>query len=276
MVVSKANINFIDETVAFLVNRYNIKKISLTRVGKPVNSTEWFNQFLLTYEDISKLLQSSVDVVKKYGIEIQTSCPYTPCSIQDEEAYELFGEKGICTAGKTSYAIDTDGNVKACPRDGNLYGNILREDFKDIWQKMSMWRDGSLIPEQCKSCNKISSCMGGCRVGAFPQTGRLDMPDVISKKENVPVKFNRKNQAEPMEENTIFTVAKNMIALRDGKIVQLSVGRRYTFATEELYQFINNHSKFSLKELIEYFSVNILQASNVVKVLMNNDIIIKE
>ncbi len=132
MVVSKANIDSIDETVAFLVKRYDIKKISLTRVGKPVNSTEWFDKFLLTDKDVQKLLQNSVDVVKKYNIEIQTSCPYTPCSIEDERAYELFGEKGICTAGKTSYAIDTDGNIKACPRDGNLYGNILTEDFEAI------------------------------------------------------------------------------------------------------------------------------------------------
>lgn len=276
MVISKANIDIIDETVAFLIKRYDIKKFSLTRVGKPVNSTEWFNQFLLTDEDITRLLHSSVEVVKKYGIEVQTSCPYTPCSIQDEEAYELFGERGICTAGKTSYAIDTDGNVKACPRDGNLYGNIIKENFEDIWQRMSMWRNGSLIPEQCKSCNKISSCMGGCRVGAFPQTGRLDMPDIIFKKENVPVKFNRKTQIEVMIENTNFVVARNMIVLYDGDTVRLSVGRRYTFVTKELYQFIKEHSEFSIKDFIDYFSVNILQASNVVKVLMNNDIIIKE
>ncbi len=140
---------------------------------------------------------------------------------------------------------------------------------------MSAWRDGTLIPEQCKTCNKISTCMGGCRVGAFPQTGRLDMPDVISKKENIPVKYNRKNQADPMPERTKFTVSKNMIVLHDGKTVRLSVGRRYTFATEELYKFIETHSEFSLKNFIDYFSVNVLQASNVVKVLMNNDVIIK-
>ena len=66
IVVSKANIDYVDMTANFLVTRYGLKKISITRVGKPVNSTSWFDQFLLNQEDLDRLLQMSVEIAKKY------------------------------------------------------------------------------------------------------------------------------------------------------------------------------------------------------------------
>lgn len=275
IVVSKLNLNDVEKTVGILLERYQLKKISITRVGKPVNSQDSFNRFLLDSHDIDSLLEKSVTLAKKYNIKVQTACPYTPCSINNEEAYKMFAEQGICTAGKTSYAIDTDGNVKACPRDGNLYGNILNESFETIWNNMSIWRDGTLIPNGCKNCNKIGDCFGGCRVGAYPSTLRLDMPDVIANMNNVPIKYSRDGFIENFSVGDKFKVAKTMQVLQDKKAYRLSNGRRYTFVTQKLWDFISKYKEFTLLEMMEYFSITSLKANNVVKVLLNNNIIIR-
>ena len=126
VVVSKQNIDYVEKTVDFLVENYRLDYISLTRVAKPINSDDSFNSWLLNHDDINRLLDISVKKTKEYkGLTIGTACPYTPCSINSQDAFDLFGYQKLCTAGKTSFAIDIDGNFKACPRDSRHYGNIL-------------------------------------------------------------------------------------------------------------------------------------------------------
>ena len=269
MVVSTANLDYVEETVKFLHNRYNIKKVSITRVGKPVNSTSDFDRFLLNNDQLHKLQEASVNVKKNLGVDVQTSCPYTPCSIISEEVYDMFGERGICTAGKTTYAIDTEGNVKACPRDGKLYGNILKEDFAVIWDRMAEWRDGSLVPEECKDCNKLKKCFGGCRVGAYPTTGKMNLPDVICDLKNVPVKFSQK-RTTPFTLETKFKIDKNIMYLEEECGIRASANRKYMYLKPKFYEFMKNRKTFTFAELKEYFGIDDEMTNAILKALNNS------
>lgn len=268
MVVSTANLDYVEETTDFLYTRYCIDRISITRVGKPVNSSEYFNQFLLDSEKIKKLQEVSLAIQKKYNIEVTTSCPYTPCSISSQEVYDLFGEKGICTAGKTTYAIDTEGNVKACPRDGKLYGNILKEDLPIIWERMKEWRDGSLIPEECKACNKVAKCFGGCRVGAFPTTGKMNLPDVICNPKNVPVKFTPA-RTTPFTSKDKFKIDKNILYLVEDCGIRASANRKYMYLQPKLYEFMKDRKEFTFEEVKNYFSAEDEMVNAILKTLVN-------
>lgn len=42
---------------------------------------------------------------------------------------------------------------------------------------MEEWRDGSLIPDGCKSCKHLLQCSGGCRVEALVTNGSLKAMD---------------------------------------------------------------------------------------------------
>lgn len=278
IVVSKLNINYVEETVEFLKDRYNISKVSITRVGKPINSSEKFNEVLLNKEDIKRLQEISVKVHKKYDVKVETSCPYTACSLYSQEAYDLFGNTKICTAGKTSYAVDTDGNVKACPRDSELYGNILNEDFEDIWSKLHCWRDNTYLPDECKKCTSLPMCMGGCRVDSLPFTGRLDKLDRISDVNNLPIKFTKTKSVESTKrfcKDDEFCVSYKANYITDGMSIRISVGRMYMFITKELYKFLKDNKFFRLEDLERNFNVDVNVANSVVKTLMSNNIIYK-
>ncbi len=277
MVISKINLNYLEESVFFLKNRYNISKISITRVGKPINSSETFNKYLLDAEDIKKLQEISVKINNIQHIKVETSCPYTACSIYSDEAFQLFAYNKICTAGKTSYAIDTEGNVKACPRDNHIYGNILKSDFKSIWDLMYKWRDNSYIPEECKKCHVLKKCLGGCRVDSFPFTGVLNHLDTISNIENIPIKFEKKvNKSNKFYDRCDnFIVSNKICCINENDFIRVSVGRMYIFLTKALYNFISNNSSFTLKKLMDIFNVDYSTANNVIRILILNNIVYK-
>lgn len=277
IVASKINLNYIEATVEFLKNRYSIKKIFITRVGKPVNSDNSFDQYLLKREDINQLQEISVRVYKNYGIMVDTGCPYTPCSIISQEAFDLFGYRKFCTAGKTSYAIDFHGNVKACPRDINFYGNILTEEFQSIWDKMNIWRNDSILPSECKNCSEKDFCFGGCRVDAFPFTGKLDSMDSIADINNIPIRFHRRPKTEfSFNDNDIFIILKEFRAVKEQFGYRISNYGRYVFVTNEFYNYLSSNSSFTLNDFINHFDVDKDTACNVINKLLVNRVINKK
>lgn len=272
IVASKANIDYIEDTVKFLKERYDIKKIYITRVGKPVNSTADFDKYLLSDEDLDKLQDISVRVKKVYGIEVDTGCPYTLCSINSQEAFDLFGYRKICTAGKTSYAIDSFGNMKACPRDSKMYGNILDEKFEDVWKKMNEWRDGSLLPPECKKCNVRVVCQGGCRVDAFPFTGKMNSLDTTARLSNLPVKYSKVEKIAVYPENSIFKVNEYKVVSEDCGY-RISHNAAYVFITKELYDFLHTHLCFMRKDIETAFSIDSDKSNAIIHRLVKNGII---
>lgn len=272
IVASKANIEYLSDTVQFLKDKYNIKKVYITRVGKPVNSDSSFDKYLLSYDDLCKVQDVCVETKFERGIEVDTGCPYTLCSINSQKSFELFGYKKICTAGKTSYAVDTFGNVKACPRDSNIYGNILKEDFSEIWKRMEAWRDGSLLPEECKECKLRSICKGGCRVDAYPFTHNLNSLDTTARIDNLPIKYTKFEEKIDYSDNDVFVV-NSFKSVEEDIGFRLSYKQAYVYVTRELMKFILTHPKFTRQDVIKGFSVSCITADYILYRLTKNGII---
>lgn len=273
IVVSKANIDYLQDTVDFLRKRYNIKKIYITRVGKPVNSDSNFNQYLLSYDDLCKVQNICVKTKYMYGIDVDTGCPFTLCSINSQKSFELFGYKKFCTAGKTSYSVDTFGNVKACPRDSKIYGNILNEDFSTVWKRISEWRDGSLLPEECEKCSMREICKGGCRVDAFPFTGRLDSMDLTAKPENLPIKYCKVETSTFDCNNTDVFAINAFRCIEEDFGYRISYKQAYVFVTKELKEYLCNHHCITRLEIMNDFSVDSATATKILSRLTKNGII---
>lgn len=277
MVISKLNLNEIENTISFLKNTFNIKKICITRVGKPVNSTEDFSKLMLSYDDMKILQLKLLYCIKQYNIEIDTACPYTPCSIYSQEAFNYFAYKKACTAGKTSYSIDCYGNVKACPRESKSYGNILTDRFSEIWNNMRIWRDGSIIPQECKSCSKYSKCLGGCRMDKFPFSKRYDELDCISNINNLPIKYVKKEINKlKYKENDLFEVFNSVQFLKDDNCIRVSNNKKYCYITNEFSEFIRKNKIFSPLMLSDNFKVSISDIYNIIDILVINNIIYKK
>lgn len=112
-------------------------------------------------------------------MEVDSLISFPLCFFEDFETWEVLGKRS-CSAGKTSMVISADGNVRACPHDNKFYGSILEEDLTSLWVRMEEWRDGSLLPESCLSCDCFSKCGGGCRFFNENKKGE----DFIIEKEN--------------------------------------------------------------------------------------------
>lgn len=273
IVVSTENLEEVEATVAFLKERYDVAYVSVTRVSKPINSDDSFDYMLLDKDELKRLQDICVLAHKKYDIEVGTSCPFTPCSIRSQEAFDLFGFKKLCTAGKTSYTIDIDGNIKACPRDSRLYGNVLLEDFSEIWERMHEWRDGSFIPAECKNCKELSRCLGGCRVDRIPFSGRSDEIDLVSIPENIPIKFEKRNNIRSFSGMNFVFDADNMLCVVDNNFYRISCGRSYVMVTSELHDFLYAHRLFSHEDVMSTFGIDNVTANLVIGRLFANNIV---
>lgn len=76
--------------------------------------------------------------------------------------------------------ISVNGDIRACSQSHIIEGNIFDDNLSNVWNKMSYWRDESLLPENCKSCGASKSCSGGCRMTSLNTTGSLDGNDPMS------------------------------------------------------------------------------------------------
>lgn len=276
IVVSMGNIDTVENTIDFLNDRYHSGYISVTRVGKPINSDDTFNPKMLDKENFERLQDIIVKCSKKHkDLTIGTSCPYTPCSLKSQEAFDLYGYERICTAGKTSFSIDTDGNFKACPRDSRLYGNILVNSFDEVYEMMHEWRDGSFIPDECKKCKELSRCLGGCRVDSIPFTGKSNSLDRISDPNNIPLKFTKEAKKRDFT-GISFRLNDNVRCLKnDEESFRLSSGRRYVIIKKKLYDFLMERDNFSCADISDYFNKDNNIATNVAARLLNEGIIVR-
>ncbi len=100
---------------------------------------------------------------------------------------------GGCGAGRLYCAIEPNGDVKPCvffpTTEDNVLGNILTDDFEEIWDNSPLlWRlrtretledyvvDGKKVG--CGSCPEKYIC-GGCRARAYGYfNGNVEAPDI--------------------------------------------------------------------------------------------------
>ena len=248
MVVSKENLAYIYETAEFAHDYLGLTRFFASRVSKPINSGPEFDIRLLNLKNLEIMESELLRAEKELGLHTESSTPIPACSFERRDLFDKFAYTHKCTAGKTSYAIDTLGNIKACPRDSENYGNILTDDFNEVWDKMESWRDGSYIPKDCKKCKKVSECAAGCRLDAYPLTGKKNSLDPSADVVALPVKFEKKSTLAMFAEEQEFVVSKEMRAVEENGGWRLSVGRQYVVATHDLKVFLESRTKFCLAE----------------------------
>lgn len=158
------NVNNIPDKIALssFVNKYNIAVVAVTRTVPPAYDV--FNpDYSFDYKKINEL----GDVLKYLGIntnaKVTSLCTLPICVIDSFE--ELDGLSTKCGAGIIGCSVNAiSGEVMPCAHNEKSYGNIYDEDLITIWRRMSEWRDGRYIPDECKKCKMISRCGGECRL----------------------------------------------------------------------------------------------------------------
>ena len=142
------------------------------------------------FNDMFQLIESLEGKIANWSIDIPTFEKDVPEEIR--KTYEITGEEGgkilknygwgevyesEChnyACGPNLMAIDVLGVVTKC---GFFYsqnvGNIFEIGMKKAWKRIQNNLNWTLDELECKDCEYIESCRGGCRYRAFKDTGNI-------------------------------------------------------------------------------------------------------
>ena len=273
MVVSRKNVDYIYATAKYAKEVLNLKRFFASRVSKPINSDKEFLKELLTKNEVLFMYDELMRIADELGLSTETSTPMPVCMFTDEEMFQKFSYSKACSAGRASYGIDCSGNIKACPRDVEIYGNILTDDFQEVWKKMEPWRNDEYVPKECSNCNVKKMCRGSCRLDAYPITESRDSLDPLTCLENVPVAFEKKEEKYNLRKDQTFTTRENMKFVQEKYGWRVNVGNDFLIITEALKVFLVSKTKFCMEDFMSENGTEYEVANEVMNKLLKKGII---
>lgn len=83
------------------------------------------------------------------------------------------------TCGKLSLHLKPNGDLTPCGFIPIVIGNIIDNEFDDIWFRSPVLeRMRNRIPQgKCDGCSSYEACLGGCTARVFAMTGTFEEPD---------------------------------------------------------------------------------------------------
>lgn len=176
MVVTKENLNETRAT-AEKMKALGCKSFAATPMGLNVEYPRL--DLLLTVEEVRQVIADLLWIEKELGMKVDVlealpKCVFPEAILMEKHAF--LNRK--CQAGRTVIAVSCNGDVRPCAHNPYSYGNLLEEDLRDIWQKMSDWRSAQYVPEPCLDCTWLNRCNGGCRTSAKAFNGDWNKNDM--------------------------------------------------------------------------------------------------
>ena len=203
MVVTKENLHEIRQT-AENMKALGCKSFAATPMGLNVEYPRL--DLLLSVEEVRQVISELLWIEKELDMKVDILEALPKCVFPESvlmEKHAFLNRK--CQAGRTVIAVSCNGDVRPCAHNPYSYGNILKEDLRDIWQKMSDWRSALYVPQECMDCTWLNHCNGGCRTSAkvfnggwnkkdMWCTGRLAFPATNCSSESIELKSDIKLQ----------------------------------------------------------------------------------
>jgi radical SAM protein with 4Fe4S-binding SPASM domain len=89
---------------------------------------------------------------------------YSPTQYCSVNPVELGLGPKRCSAANMSIAIEPDGSVLPCQSFFESVGNILKDEWKEIWHAnlFERIRNQEYIEPKCEGCDLLRVCGGGC------------------------------------------------------------------------------------------------------------------
>ena len=176
MVVTKDNIHEVRLT-AERMKALGCKSFAATPMGLNVEYPRL--DLLLTVDEVRQVIADLLWIEENLKMRVDILEALPKCVFPEEVLkgkHSFLNRK--CQAGRTVIAVSCNGDVRPCAHNPSSYGNLLEEDLRDIWRKMSDWRSARYIPEECKDCAWLNRCNGGCRTSAKVFNGDWDKKDM--------------------------------------------------------------------------------------------------
>lgn len=173
MVVTPENKNRIYPTGKMLYNEFGINSFSATPVVPPLDDT---NRKFLDRDTHISILNDLIRLSDEFDMTTASLHPVIPCMFDDRERarYKKFIDSKTCAAAKGSVAFSSNGDIRVCPQEWKIYGNILQNSMNEVIKRMKPWWNNEMVPQECSPCEYMDSCRGGCRVASNSFNGSLN------------------------------------------------------------------------------------------------------
>lgn len=233
MVVTKDNLHEIKLT-AEKMKALGCKSFAATPMGLNVEYPRL--DLLLTVEEVRKVISDLLWIERNLKMKVDIlealpKCVFTKDVLSGKHSF--LNRK--CQAGRTVIAVSCNGDVRPCAHNPNAYGNLLEDDLRNIWQKMSDWRSSQYIPEECKDCLWLHRCNGGCRTSAKVNNGDWDKKDMwCTGSCSVPVSKNTLPEIE-LRPETRLRITENLKMRKDDENAYVIYNM-----TDDIYCMVNN------------------------------------
>lgn len=229
MAVSALNKDRVQDTGLFVKN-LGVASFAATKVSPCMGGAN-FAEMDISRQDYKKMLNDLLFLEREKGMLVDSLISYPLCALGNWGHYQKFIERK-CAAGVATCAISAEGDVRPCTVADEIYGNIFKENFADIWKKMTKWRDGSRLPKEClHECQYFANCRAGCRMNAKYRNGVDGMDPLATSSGDV---CNR-----PQDESE----TSNPVAFQDKGFV---LGKRVKFRPEDFGGIISNGPRASI------------------------------
>lgn len=232
MVVTKDNLHEIRLT-AENMKALGCKSFAATPMGLNVEYPRL--DLLLSVEEVRKVVADLLWIEENLKMKVDILEALPKCVFQEEilkGKHHFLNRK--CQAGRTVIAVSCNGDVRPCAHNPYPYGNLLKEDLRDIWKKMDDWRSTKYIPEECKGCTWLHRCNGGCRTSAKVFNGDWDKKDMwCTGRLMTTSSFNDKNEYVLLPD-TQLQIVENVKVRREDEVAYLIYN-----ATDDIYCVVN-------------------------------------
>lgn len=280
MVVSKINKDYVYETAKYL-DSLGVDVFCATPIVPPDRRSI---DYMLTGEEVKNLLRTLLKIKKDFNYDdVDVLEPIARCLFTEEEDDEFtyFFGKRFCSAGITSCTVSSDGTIRPCTNSGDTYGNILSEDLKDIWGRMSFWASPQILEDSCKKCLANIICEGGCRVSSKIITGDIAGKDFYMKNPIDDLNRIKKIDAviyKAITEDTTFIVNKKIKIRKEDFGYIIYYKSKILFVTDGGFDFLNknilNKVSFKIKELFYDEKVDLVMLKSIIDNLLHHDILL--
>ena len=157
--LTQINSSTIIDTIELLhelnVDQFACNSIIYAGKGKNVS------KIALSEKELLPILETIQDAADGYGMDFIW---YTPTRYCELDPNNLGLGVKRCSASYLAMAVEPNGTVIPCQSYYEGLGHILNDSWDSIWNHSlsKKLRNHSMASEECKSCNLVDLCGGGC------------------------------------------------------------------------------------------------------------------
>jgi len=148
------------ETIDF-IHSLGLRQFACNSLIYSGKAPEVAKDFALDESSLEPILTQIRDRARALGMEFTWYTPTEYCVLNPLQL-----ELGIksCSACRISMCIEPDGTVIPCQSYFTPLGNVLKDDWKKIWQNplCLKLRSRKYVQEKCLECPSLNICGGGC------------------------------------------------------------------------------------------------------------------